>query len=102
MPTTTRSTDRPVELPVPNQALLDLGLTQAQIDEAIASAPLVRACQAADAEGAYFDVARVKRVLRALASFKHTKGRWAGLPMRLGQGLAPWQVVWILAPIFGW
>lgn len=104
MATTTRSTDErpPVELPVPHQALLDLGLTQAQIDEAVAAAPLVRACQAADAEGAYFDVQRVKRVLRALSSFKHTKGRWAGLPMRLGQGLAPWQVVWILAPVFGW
>ncbi|MET0448285.1 MAG: terminase TerL endonuclease subunit [Aeromicrobium sp.] len=87
---------------MPHQALLDLGLTQAQIDEAVASAPLVRACQAADAEGAYFDVARVQRVLRALASFKHTKGRWAGMPMRLGQGLAPWQVVWIIAPVFGW
>jgi phage terminase large subunit-like protein len=103
MATTTRSTEqRPVELPVPHQALLDLGLTQAQIDEAIAAAPLVRACQAADAEGAYFDVARVKRVLRALASFKHTKGRWSGMPMRLGQGLAPWQVVWVIAPVFGW
>lgn len=101
MTTPIRSTET-VRLPVPHQALLDLGLTQAQIDEAVASAPLVRACQAADAEGAYFDVARVQRVLRALASFKHTKGRWAGMPMRLGQGLAPWQVVWIIAPVFGW
>lgn len=99
----TPSTDRPpAVLPVPHQALLDIGLSQAQIDEAVAAAPLVLACQAGEAEGAYFDVARVKRVLKALASFKHTKGRWAGLPMHLGQGLAPWQVVWIIAPVFGW
>lgn len=103
MTTRTRSTsDPPVELPVPLEALLELGLAQDQIDEAVAAAPLVRACQAADAEGAYFDVARVRRVLKALASFRHTKGRWAGLPMHLGQGLAPWQVVWIIAPVFGW
>jgi phage terminase large subunit-like protein len=37
-----------------------------------------------------------------LGAFKHTKGRWAGVPLRLGEGLDPWQVVWVLAPIFGW
>jgi len=95
---TTRSTD----LPVPHEALLELGLTPEQIDEAARARPLVVAFQANRAEGAWFDVERVRKVLRALAAFKHTKGRWAGLPLRLGKGLAPWQVVWIIAPVFGW
>ena len=95
---TTPSTD----LPVPREALYELGLTEAQVEEAEAARPLVVAFQASEESGAYFDVARAKRALRALASFKHTKGRWAGLPLRLGQGLAPWQVVWVLAPVFGW
>ena len=75
---TTRSTD----LPVPYEALLELGLTPEQIDEAARARPLVVAFQADQAEGAYFDVARVKKALRALATFRHTKGRWAGQPDR--------------------
>lgn len=97
--TKTPSTD---QLPVPREALLELGLTDEQIAEALERRPLTVAFQADQQPGAYFDVARVRRALRALASFRHTKGRWAGLPMRLGQGLAPWQVVWFIAPVFGW
>ena len=91
------------ELPVPYGALLELGLTAEQIEQAWQARPLVVACQAGKAEGAYFDVARAKRALRALGAFRHTKGRWARLPMALkGGGLAPWQVVWVIAPVFGW
>lgn len=97
--TTTRSTD---DLPVPRDALRELGLTEDQVDEAVESRPLVVAFQADRAPGAYFDVERVRKGLRALAAFKHTKGRWAGQPIRIGQGLAPWQVVWIIAPVLGW
>ena len=102
--TETPSASRPLaDLPVPYEALLELGLTAEQVDEAARSRPLTVACQAHKAEGAYFDVARVKRALRALAAFRHTKGRWARLPLRLeGGGLAPWQVVWVIAPVFGW
>jgi phage terminase large subunit-like protein len=96
--TATRST----ELPVPREALLELGLTEEQIAEAVASTPLVTAFQADRAEGAYFDIERVRKALRGLASFRHTKGRWAGKQLRLGQGLDPWQVVWVIAPVFGW
>lgn len=96
--TTTRSTD----LPVPREALLELGLSEEQIEEAIEARPLVVAFQADQQEGAYFDVERARKALRALAAFRHTKGRWAGQPFRLGAGLDPWQVVWIIAPIFGW
>jgi hypothetical protein len=95
---TTRSTD----LPVPRAALLELGLTDEQIAEAEAARPLVVAFQADQHPGAWFDVDRAARALRALGAFKHTKGRWAGVPLRLGEGLDPWQVVWVLAPIFGW
>lgn len=95
----TSSTD---VLPVPREALLELGLTEDQICEAIAAKPLVLAFQADQHPGAWYDVDRAKKALRAIGQFKHTKGRWAGVPMRIGEGLDPWQVVWILAPIFGW
>ncbi len=96
------SPTRSTELPVPRTALLELGLTEEQISEAEAAAPLVVAFQADQHPGAWFDVERARKALRALGAFRHTKGRWAGVPMRLGEGLDPWQVVWIIAPIFGW
>ena len=96
--TTTSST----ELPVPRDALLDLGLTEDDIADAESRAPLITAFQADQHPDAWFDVDRARRALRALGQFKHTKGRWAGVPMAVGQGLDPWQVVWVIAPIFGW
>jgi phage terminase large subunit-like protein len=98
--TPTRSTDLP--LPVPYEALLELGLTPEQIEDGRERAPLVCAFQADEAPGASFDVERVRRALKGLATFRHTKGRWAGKPLKLGQGLAPWQVIWFIAPVFGW
>lgn len=98
---TTRSRDD--RLPVPRAQLLEIGLTDAQVDEALDAAPLHVAFQADRQPGAYFDVDLVKRKLRALAEFRHTKGRWAGKPMTIeGGGLSPWQVVWFIAPVFGW
>lgn len=97
--TTTRSTEI---LPVPRESLLELGLTDEQIDEALERRPLVVAFQADQHPGAWFDVDRARKALRALGAFKHTKGRWAGVSMRLGEGLDPWQIVWVLAPVFGW
>lgn len=98
---TTRSPDD--RLPVPREQLLALGLTGEQVDEALDSAPLHIAFQADRQPGAYFDVELVKRKLKALGAFKHTKGRWAGKSMTIaGGGLSPWQVVWIIAPVFGW
>src|SRR5690349_19751029 len=96
---TTPSTDL---LPVPREALLELGLTDEQIADAETRRPLVVAFQADQHPGAWFDVDRARKALRAMGAFKHTKGRWAGVSMRLGEGLDPWQVVWVLAPIFGW
>ena len=96
---TTRST---TDLPAPREALLEFGLTEEQITEAEARRPLVVAFQADQHPDAWFDVDRARKALRAIGAFKHTKGRWAGVRMRLGEGLDPWQVVWVLAPIFGW
>jgi phage terminase large subunit-like protein len=96
---TTRST---TNLPVPREALLELGLTDDQITEAEQRRPLVVAFQADKHPDAWFDLDRARKALKALGAFKHTKGRWAGVSMRLGEGLDPWQVVWVLAPIFGW
>ena len=90
------------ELPVPYEALLELGLTDEQIEEAREAAPLVLAFQADQQPGAWYDVDRAKRALKALAAFRHTKGRWAGVRLAIGEGLDPWQVVWVIAPIFGW
>lgn len=96
---TTPSTE---PLPVPREALLELGLTEEQIAEAAARRPLVVAFQADQHPDAWFDVDRARKALKALGAFKHTKGRWAGVSMRIGEGLDPWQVVWVLAPVFGW
>ncbi|MGW6754520.1 terminase large subunit [Streptomyces sp. NPDC055006] len=85
-------------LPVPYEALIELGMSAEEIAEAAASRPLVVACQAQDQPGAYFSVDAARRAIRATESFKHTKGRWGTSPLKL----SPWQVVWVVAPIFGW
>jgi phage terminase large subunit-like protein len=48
--------------------------------------------------GAKFDPSRVDRVLKAFGLLRHTKGKWAGRPLIPD----PWQVAYILAPVFGW
>jgi phage terminase large subunit-like protein len=48
--------------------------------------------------GARFNAERVDRVLRSFALLRHTKGKWAGRALRPD----PWQVAYILAPVFGW
>lgn len=94
---TTSSTE--VRLPVPREALLELGLTEDQIAEAEAAAPAVLAFQADEHEGAWFDVERVRRALQAMRAFRHTKGRrWRAQPLSPD----PWQLVWVIAPVFGW
>jgi len=49
-------------------------------------------------EGAQFSVEAVAKVIRVLRQLPHTKGRWGGTPFEP----EPWQVVWIIAPVFGW
>lgn len=49
-------------------------------------------------KGARFDPARVDKVLAAMRHLRHTKGQWAGQPLVPD----PWQVAYVLAPVFGW
>lgn len=49
-------------------------------------------------KGAAFDPERVDRVIKAFGFLRHTQGRLAGKPLTPD----PWQVAYILAPIFGW
>lgn len=49
-------------------------------------------------EGAFFDVDAVVHVVKRLYEMPHTKGRWGGSPFVPSPG----QIVWILAPVFGW
>lgn len=48
--------------------------------------------------GAAFDPAKVDRVLAVFHELRHTKGRLAGKPLDPD----PWEVAYIIAPIFGW
>lgn len=65
-----------------------------------AAVPLIRTEEPSPrtVPGAMFDPARVDKVIKALSALKHTKGRWAGRPLKP----AAIQVAYIIAPIFGW
>lgn len=60
--------------------------------------PIWKTPEPHDLDGAVFDPARVDKVLAAFRNLVHTQGRWAGQPMEP----APWQVAYLLAPVFGW
>lgn len=62
------------------------------------SAPTHCALQADQFPGAWFDVDEVIRVIRVIKTFRHTKGEWAGRSIVP----APWQIMWVIAPVFGW
>lgn len=85
-------------LVVPRAALHALGMTDEEIAEGLAARPLVVAFQAHEQPGAWFDVDAARRAVRAIESFKHTKGRWGNSPLKL----APWQRMWVILPVFGW
>ncbi|MBC7594520.1 MAG: terminase large subunit [Kineosporiaceae bacterium] len=48
--------------------------------------------------GTKFDPDRVDRVLAVFNALTHTQGRLAGQPLRLD----PWQVAYLIIPVFGW
>jgi phage terminase large subunit-like protein len=64
------------------------------------SPPLIKTPEPGEAGvvGAQFDPARVDKVLKSFGMLRHTKGKWAGQPLKPD----PWQVAYILAPVFGW
>lgn len=61
-------------------------------------APLWKTPEPRDLDGAQFDPARVDRVLKSFGLLRHTQGRWAGKPLKPD----PWQVAYVIAPVFGW
>lgn len=61
--------------------------------------PAVKAPEAGEVLAeARFDPEAVDKVLRTFAHLRHTKGKWAGKPLTPD----PWQVAYVLAPVFGW
>lgn len=60
--------------------------------------PAIKTPEPDRVRGARFDPERVDKVLHAFGLLRHTQGQWAGQPLRPD----PWQVAYILAPVFGW
>ena len=60
--------------------------------------PLVKTPEPRNVKGAVFDPERVDKVIAAFRNLRHTQGELAGKPLTPD----PWQVAWIIAPIFGW
>lgn len=60
--------------------------------------PLVKTPEGSRLKGALFDPERVDKVIAAFKVLRHTQGRWAGQPLVPG----PWQIAYVLAPVFGW
>jgi phage terminase large subunit-like protein len=60
--------------------------------------PRIKTPEPSRVRGARFDPVRVDKVLAAFSLLRHTQGQWAGRPLKPD----PWQVAYILAPVFGW
>lgn len=60
--------------------------------------PAIKTPEPREVPGARFDGRAVDRVLRAFKLLRHTQGQWAGRPLTPD----PWQVAYVLAPVFGW
>lgn len=60
--------------------------------------PAIRTPEPRRVKGAVFDAERVDLVLKVFSLLRHTQGEWAGRPLIPD----PWQVAYILAPVFGW
>ena len=60
--------------------------------------PLFKTPEPRDEPGARFDPDRVDRALKTFSNLRHTKGRFARKPLVPD----PWQVAYIIAPVFGW
>lgn len=60
--------------------------------------PLVKTPEPRWVRGAAFDPERVDKVLLAFSHLRHTQGRLSGQPLNPD----PWQIAYIIAPVFGW
>jgi phage terminase large subunit-like protein len=88
----------PVEPAIPLEAIPILEEELGRSLEGWKSAAPLHVSPVPSVEGAYFDVVAVVNVVKALRALRHTKGKWAGHPLEP----EPWQIVWIIAPVFGW
>jgi phage terminase large subunit-like protein len=60
--------------------------------------PAIKTPEPRKMAGAMFDAERVDKVLRVFHELRHTKGRLGGQPLDPD----PWQIAYIIAPVFGW
>lgn len=60
--------------------------------------PLVKTAEGSQVKGAVFDPERVDKVLLSFSFLRHTQGELAGQPLNPD----PWQIAYIIAPVFGW
>lgn len=60
--------------------------------------PLIKTPEPHKIKGATFDPERVDKVLAAFSQLRHTQGQWAGRVLVPD----PWQIAYVLAPVFGW
>lgn len=104
MGTTTTRSDAAVELP-PADVLAELKLSPEVAWYLLSRGiplpdcpPLIQTPSPGEAPGALFDPDRVDKVITAFSLLRHTQGKWAGQPLRPD----PWQVAYVLAPVFGW
>lgn len=107
MPTTEHSTsDEVVPAPPVPAAFYDTlrgwGYTDGELEHAQQVAPPRWCTPAPDPRRdgpVVFDSDEVARRLKALGTLRHTKTRrWQGQPFRP----TAWQVLWVIAPVFGW
>jgi len=100
MATTKTTTSSTCEPPIPYEALEELSrrLGSASIKGWDECPPQIRPPHPT-VKGAWFDVTAVVKVYKALSALRHTKTRrWKGKPLTPD----PWQLVWVIAPVFGW
>lgn len=86
------------EPPIPREAITDLAKALNRSMDGWDRTPPRWVSPAPDVVGAAFDVGAVVKVVGQLRAMPHTAGRWGGTAF----DPEPWQIVWVLAPVFGW
>jgi phage terminase large subunit-like protein len=93
-----------LECPIPDSALSELTLRLAllpvpvTVDDSWLDCPPLYATPRPAGPHIRFDVDAAVRAIRACTALRHVKGRLARTPFVPD----PWQIVWVLAPVFGW
>jgi len=87
-----------ISLPIPPAALEELTRRLGKPLDGWDKCPPRWVCPHPDVPGAWFDAEAVGHVVDRLREMPHTAGRWGGTPF----DPEPWQIVWVLGPVFGW